>query len=311
MQGVARDPMVDAVIAAPATPASPGSRSASRSAGEGSPTGTRSWKWRGGATVDLVVIGPEAPLVEGVADDLREAGFDVRALGPRGATRGDQSLRQADHGRGRRPDVVRPRLHEPRGGRGRARRVRRPHVVRTTASPPARASSSPEDRDAALAHADACLARPDGRLVIEEYLRAPRSRSSASATAPPSSRSPPQDFKCLARRRRRPQHRWHGRVFAARLGPRGVRRRHRHPDRPADDRHHASSRYAVRRRPLRRPRLDDARAAGRRVQRPLRRPRDPGRPRPPRHLLRRGPPRRRHRRTRPRRAPRAGGPRRP
>ena len=50
--------------------------------------------------------------------------------------------------------------------------------------------------------------------------------------------------------------------------------------RPADGRRDAPPRHPVRRRPLRRPGADPARPAGHRVQRPLRRPRDPGRARP-------------------------------
>ncbi len=55
--------------------------------------------------VDLVVVGPEAPLVAGVADVLRHAGIPV--FGPSGgsrAHRGIEAVREGGDGRGRRAD---------------------------------------------------------------------------------------------------------------------------------------------------------------------------------------------------------------
>ena len=55
--------------------------------------------------VDLVVVGPEAPLVAGVADAVREAGIAVlRAVKGGRAARGVQSLLEGGHGRGRGAD---------------------------------------------------------------------------------------------------------------------------------------------------------------------------------------------------------------
>ena len=54
---------------------------------------------------DLVVIGPEAPLVAGAADALREARIAVLRPGRRGSQdRGFEVVRQAGHGRGGDPD---------------------------------------------------------------------------------------------------------------------------------------------------------------------------------------------------------------
>ncbi len=57
------------------------------------------------AGIDLVVVGPEAPLVAGFVDACQAAG--VAAFGPdrrRRPARGLEGLREGGHGRGRRPD---------------------------------------------------------------------------------------------------------------------------------------------------------------------------------------------------------------
>jgi phosphoribosylamine---glycine ligase len=62
--------------------------------------------------VDLVVVGPEAPLVAGVVDELTAAG-SPRSARPPPPHRGLQGVREGDHGRGRRPDR-RVRRHRDR-----------------------------------------------------------------------------------------------------------------------------------------------------------------------------------------------------
>ncbi len=77
---------------------------------------------------DLVVIGPEAPLVAGAADALREHG--ITCFGPDAAAamiEGLEVLRQAGHDRGRDPDRGLVHLHHRRrGGTGRWPRSGRP-----------------------------------------------------------------------------------------------------------------------------------------------------------------------------------------
>ena len=75
VRAIARDPMVDAVIAAPGNPGIAGIALCEPVGGGGITDGDAVVEVARRHTVDLVVIGPEAPLVEGVADDLREAGF--------------------------------------------------------------------------------------------------------------------------------------------------------------------------------------------------------------------------------------------
>ena len=62
------------------------------------------------AGVDLVVVGPEAPLVAGLADALRRRGRALlRAARGRRAAGGLEGVREGDHGGGRRPDRGAPR----------------------------------------------------------------------------------------------------------------------------------------------------------------------------------------------------------
>ena len=127
------------------------------------------------------------------------------------------------------------------------------------------------DRAAALAHAAGCE-----RVVIEEYLDGPevslfahqRRRDRLPAAAGPG-------LQADLRRRRGPEHRRHGRLHAAALGAGRPGRRGPARRAPADRRRDGPPRHAVPRPALRRPGADLARAAGRRVQRPLRRPGDP------------------------------------
>lgn len=122
--------------------------------------------------IDLVVIGPEAPLVAGVADAVRERG--IPTFGPsRAAARLEGSKAFAK------------RIMEASGvPTGRATRARTldevaaaldevgaPHVVKADGLAAGKGVVVTEDRAAALAHAETYL--PTGPVLIEEFLAGP------------------------------------------------------------------------------------------------------------------------------------------
>ena len=125
VRALARDPDVTALHAAPGNPgiAQIAETHAVTATDPGQVTALAA---RLGA--DLVVIGPEAPLVAGVADAVRAAGLRLLRAGPGGRDdRGLEVVRQAGHDRGRDPhrggqDLPRPR---PRSARPWTRSGRR------------------------------------------------------------------------------------------------------------------------------------------------------------------------------------------
>jgi phosphoribosylamine--glycine ligase len=124
--------------------------------------------------VDLVVIGPEAPLVAGVADALRSAGFAT--FGPSGAAaelEGSKSFAKQVMAEAGVPtamahvcttiDEVAQALDQ----------FGAPHVVKDDGLAGGKGVVVTDDRQAALDHAVACLARAGGAVVVEEYLDGP------------------------------------------------------------------------------------------------------------------------------------------
>jgi phosphoribosylamine--glycine ligase len=146
---------------------------------------------------DLVVIGPEAPLVAGVADAVRDAGIDC--FGPSGAAaelEGSKSFAKqimAEAGVPTAMAHVCTTLEEV------ARALDEfgaPHVVKDDGLAGGKGVVVTGDRQAALDHAQTCLARTNGAVVIEEYLDGPEVSLFAitdGRTAVPL--VPAQDFK--------------------------------------------------------------------------------------------------------------------
>jgi hypothetical protein len=144
--------------------------------------------------IDLVIIGPEAPLVAGVADALREHGIPVFGPVRRGAAGGLEGVREADHG-------CRPRAHRS-GDAGTTRAeveaaldaYGAPHVVKADGLAAGKGVVVTDDRDAALAHADTYL--PTGPVLVEEFLSGPEvSLFFVSDGDTVRALSPAQDFK--------------------------------------------------------------------------------------------------------------------
>ena len=172
-----------------ATRASTTSPRASRSRA-GSPTSRASWRWRRGSAVDLVVIGPEAPLVAGVADAVREAG--IACFGPSAEAarlEGSKAFAKDVMSAAEVPTGLAHVCTTRRRGRGGARRPRRParrqgrrarrRQGRRRHRRPARPRSSTRGR---------ASTSPAARSSSRSTCPVPRSRCSASATAPPSCR---------------------------------------------------------------------------------------------------------------------------
>lgn len=123
---------------------------------------------------DLVVVGPEAPLVAGVADAVREAG--IPCFGPsRAAARLESSKSFAK-------DVM-AAAGVPTASSRTCRTLDQveaaldlfgaPHVVKDDALAAGKGVVVTSDRQEARAHAAACLSRADGSVVIEDYLDGP------------------------------------------------------------------------------------------------------------------------------------------
>jgi phosphoribosylamine--glycine ligase len=145
----------------------------------------------------LVVIGPEAPLVAGVADAVRAAGIDC--FGPSGAAaqlEGSKTFAKQVMAEAGVPTAM-ARVCTSIDEVGAALdQFGAPHVVKDDGLAGGKGVVVTEDRVAALAHAEACLARPGGAVVVEEYLDGPEVSLFAitdGTTAVPL--VPAQDFK--------------------------------------------------------------------------------------------------------------------
>jgi phosphoribosylamine---glycine ligase len=124
--------------------------------------------------VDLVVIGPEVPLVAGVADAVRAAG--IACFGPSG------EAAQLEGSKAFAKDVM-AAAGVPTGDSRLCSTMDdvaaaltafgAPYVVKDDGLAAGKGVVVTESRDAALAHAAGCLDRPGGRVVIEEFLDGP------------------------------------------------------------------------------------------------------------------------------------------
>ncbi|PRY58204.1 phosphoribosylamine--glycine ligase [Knoellia remsis] len=147
--------------------------------------------------VDLVVVGPEAPLVAGVADALRDNGFDVfgpsaeaaRLEGSKAFAKEVMSAADVPTGMAHLATTL-DEVAESMDAFG------APYVIKDDGLAAGKGVVVTEDREAALAHAQACLAKEGGRVVVEEFLDGPEVSlfvvSDGVSVVP---LSPAQDFK--------------------------------------------------------------------------------------------------------------------
>lgn len=124
--------------------------------------------------VDLVVIGPEAPLVAGVADAVIAAG--IPCFGPTKAAARLEASKSFAKEVMEAATVATARSFTCRSMEevdAALDTFGAPHVVKDDALAAGKGVVVTEDREAAREHAHACLTRTDGAVVIEDYLDGP------------------------------------------------------------------------------------------------------------------------------------------
>jgi phosphoribosylamine--glycine ligase len=121
--------------------------------------------------IDLVVVGPEAPLVAGLADDLRAAG--IRVFGPSKAAaqlEGSKGFTKDLCARYAIPTAAYRRFSDAAAARAYVEAQGVPIVVKADGLAAGKGVTVATTVEEALAAVDACLAGPGAELVIEECL---------------------------------------------------------------------------------------------------------------------------------------------
>ncbi|MDT0182338.1 phosphoribosylamine--glycine ligase [Microbacterium sp. ARD31] len=147
------------------------------------------------AAIDLVVIGPEAPLVAGVADALRERGIPVFGPGKAAAQlEGSKGFAKRIMDAAGVPTGRAARAHTRDEVAAAIDEFGAPYVVKADGLAAGKGVIVTSDRDAALAHADTYL--PSGPVLVEEFLAGPEvSLFFVSDGDSVRALSPAQDFK--------------------------------------------------------------------------------------------------------------------
>lgn len=128
----------------------------------------------GSLGVDLVVVGPEAPLVAGVADAVRAVGIPV--FGPSAAAarlEGSKAFAKEVMAAAGVPTADPRVVTDPAGAESALDAFGAPYVVKDDGLAAGKGVVVTEERSVALEHALACLAKPGGRVVVEDYLDGP------------------------------------------------------------------------------------------------------------------------------------------
>ncbi len=124
--------------------------------------------------VDLVVVGPEVPLVAGVADAVRARG--IPCFGPSAAAarlEGSKAFAKEVMASAGVPTALARLCSTPTEVAEALDAFGAPHVVKDDGLAAGKGVVVTGDRAAALDHARACLGRPGGRVVVEQYLEGP------------------------------------------------------------------------------------------------------------------------------------------
>ncbi|GGM02414.1 phosphoribosylamine--glycine ligase [Micromonospora yangpuensis] len=164
--GLAGDPSVERLIAAPGNPGIAGVAEL-RQVVTTDPAAVAALAVEVGA--DLVVIGPEAPLVAGVADAVRAKG--IAAFGPSAEAarlEGSKTFAKEVMTAAGVPTARSYTCTDPVGTAAALDEFGPPYVVKNDGLAAGKGVVVTDDRQAALAHAADC-----GRVVVEEYLAGP------------------------------------------------------------------------------------------------------------------------------------------
>jgi phosphoribosylamine--glycine ligase len=123
---------------------------------------------------ELVVVGPEAPLVAGVADAVRAVGIPV--FGPSGEAarlEGSKSFAKEVMAAAGVPTAMAHICTDVTELAAALDAFGAPYVVKDDGLAAGKGVVVTDDLEAALAHGEACLAGENGRVVVEEYLDGP------------------------------------------------------------------------------------------------------------------------------------------
>jgi phosphoribosylamine---glycine ligase len=197
VRSLLEDPMVTSVVAAPGNPgmASADGRSRCEPVAAADPSSVAALAGRLGA--DLVVVGPEGPLVAGVADAVREAG--IACFGPSASAarlEGSKAYAKQVMAVAAVPTAMARVATTDAEVEDALDAFGPPYVVKDDGLAAGKGVVVTTDRAQAVRHAAACLARPGGTVVVEEFLDGPEVSLFVlcdGTTAVPL--APAQDFK--------------------------------------------------------------------------------------------------------------------
>ncbi|HEX6337245.1 MAG TPA: phosphoribosylamine--glycine ligase [Jiangellaceae bacterium] len=167
VRGLLRDPGVTEVHAAPGNAGIASDATATHPVDANDPAAVADLAQR--LSADLVVIGPEAPLVAGVADAVRARG--IACFGPSAPAariEGSKAFAKEIMAAAGVPTAMAVVCDTPDEADAALDRFGPPYVVKDDGLAAGKGVVVTRDRDAALAHAKACQ-----RVVIEEYLDGP------------------------------------------------------------------------------------------------------------------------------------------
>ena len=193
------DPAVDAVIAAPGNPGID-AIALCRDLPQGLLDGPGVAALAASLGVDLVIVGPEAPLVAGVADAVRGRG--IACFGPSAEAarlEGSKSFAKEVMAAAGVPTALAHVCTTVEEVVGALDALGAPYVVKDDGLAAGKGVVVTDNRAQALAHAVQCLDKADGRIVVEEFLDGPEVSlfciTDGTTVVP---LAPAQDFKRVA-----------------------------------------------------------------------------------------------------------------